>query len=69
MNAREALRLAKDLGLEVKGVRRTGEVRVTFPDGRTITTAHPTRRKDCCALLEARLNQLVRAQASESASE
>lgn len=58
MNARDALRLARDLGLEVTDVRRTGEVRVRFPDGRSVTTSHPNRRKDCSAKLEKKLLQL-----------
>ncbi len=51
MNTREALKKAKLLGLTVSNVHRTGEVRVQFPDGKYVTTSHPTRRKDCCRKL------------------
>lgn len=59
MNAREVLRLS--LGLRVESVRRTGEVRVTLPDGRTVTTSAPSRRKDASAKLEAAVLRVAKA--------
>lgn len=52
MNAREVLAMARALGLRVEKVRRTGEVRVTLPDGRFVTTSDPSRRKDASKHLE-----------------
>lgn len=66
MNTREVLRLARQLGLKVEEVRRTGEVRVTLPSGRSITTSAPSRRKDASKALEVAVLRLAREQGGTS---
>lgn len=50
MSLKAALRRARELGLRVELVYRTGEVRVIRPDGRPLTINN--RRKDAPKALE-----------------
>lgn len=61
MNAREALLLAEENGAQVEHVRRTGEIRIRFPDGTVVLIQHPRRRKDANGKLRSKLQQLLRA--------
>lgn len=60
VDARVVLRRAKDLGVWVRPVRCTGEVRLSHPlMDRPACISHPTRRKDSTRDLVSWFNRLV----------
>lgn len=56
MSLRDALRLAERLGCRVEPKRRTGEVRVTLPDGEAVILSRA--RKDAPRVLSTALARL-----------
>jgi len=53
---KDQIRRAKELGILVEGVRRTGEIKFVAPGEPTVRVSHPSRRKDGARAVE----QLIR---------